>query len=541
VSGKRPISFLAFYLIWAKLRRWAVPEVHKRACHWLEHRGDLAVFRAHRGFSKSTLLAVYNAWRYYDNPQYRILHQSEADPTAYKTSRDTQNVLRTHPLTRGMFQGGGVQEWWVHGSNDPRNASMYARGILSNVTSARADECQNDDIEVPRNIQTSEAREKLRYRLGEQTHILVPGGRQLYVGTPHTHESLYDEQASLGADCLTIRMFEHEFRIEDAKATRYALPFVPEYVFAGIGKAARLLTEGRDYRMAGNAIQFAAVPGGLIDLYAGIAWADRFDRAELIKRRRRTRTINEWDSQYQLHSKPIHDVRLDPARLIMYEVEPIWRTQNRVLTMWLGKMQIVSARAYWDCATGRIGGDASVLSVVLDDARGNHYWHRGVALTGDYAEFADTQNTHISGGQVMQAVAIIKALRLGRVVVETNGVGSFVPKLLGRALKQESVRCGVGDSPAKGNKNERILAGLEGPLLSGVMWAHRSVVEGPAAAQMRQWNAKIADQPDDYLDSAAGALLEAPVRIGQSGGKPPPPKDEDWRPSAGVFEVTVEA
>lgn len=63
---------------------------------------------------------------------------------------------------------GTVEQWWVNGSLDMRNGSMYAKGILSNVTSARADECQNDDVEVPRNIQTPEAREKLRYRLGEQ-------------------------------------------------------------------------------------------------------------------------------------------------------------------------------------------------------------------------------------------------------------------------------------------------------------------------------------------------------------------------------------
>jgi hypothetical protein len=34
------------------------------------------------------------------------LHQSESDGTAYKTSRDTQNVLRNHPLTKGMLPDG---------------------------------------------------------------------------------------------------------------------------------------------------------------------------------------------------------------------------------------------------------------------------------------------------------------------------------------------------------------------------------------------------------------------------------------------------
>lgn len=136
-------------------------DCHYQACHWLEHRGNLAVLRCFRGFGKSTILAVYNARRYYCDRQYRILHQSESDGTAYKTSRDTQNVLRNHPLTKGMLPDGQgtVEQWWVNGALDLRNGSMYAKGILSNVTSARANECQNDDVEVPRNIQTPEARE----------------------------------------------------------------------------------------------------------------------------------------------------------------------------------------------------------------------------------------------------------------------------------------------------------------------------------------------------------------------------------------------
>ena len=32
----------------------------------------------------------------------------------------------------------------------------------------------------------------------------------------YTHDSIYDEQEAMGADCLTIRMFEQEHRIENA-------------------------------------------------------------------------------------------------------------------------------------------------------------------------------------------------------------------------------------------------------------------------------------------------------------------------------------
>lgn len=524
---------------------WTVPTVHVIACNWLEHRGDLAVLRCFRGFGKSTLLAVYNAWRFYCNTDHRILHQSESDGTAYKTSRDTQNVIRKHPLTRGMLppNQGTVEQWWVIGANDHRNASMYAKGILSNVTSARADECQNDDVEVPKNIQTPEAREKLRYRLGEQTHILVPGGSSLYIGTPHTHDSLYDEMERLGADCLTIKMFEHEYRVDQAGETRYQLSFRPEYIFSGIGKPARLLVEGIDYVVEeGNIVRFGSPPGILIDFYAGCAWPERFSREELQKRRHKTRTINEWDSQYQLHSKPIKESRLDPARLKPYADHPVVQQANGGVRMMLGGARIVTGRAYWDVSLGKINSDDSAFSLILDDAAGNSYWHVAEGLVGDYAEFSDDENSKIVAGQVLQACALIAKFQIPQVYVETNGVGSFVPKLLQKAIKQERLNCAVREIVAKGNKNERILSGLEPSLKSGVLWAHIDVLDGPLWDQMMDWDPSIKTQPDDFLDSGAGAILQAPVRIGNivvvgiSTGN----EHQDWRLGTGVHEVTLE-
>lgn len=534
------ISFVAFFIIWAERMGWDVPDCHYRACHWLEHRGDLAVLRCFRGFGKSTILAVYNAWRYYRDRQYRILHQSEADGTAYKTSRDTQNVLRNHPLTRGMLPDGQgtVEQWWVNGSLDMRNGSMYAKGILSNVTSARADECQNDDVEVPRNIQTPEAREKLRYRLGEQTHILVPGGRKLFIGTPHTHDSLYDEVEAMGADCLTIKLFEKEHRIDEKKATErsYRLKFRPEYVFVGIHKGARLLAEGIDYQLTEKGITFAEPPRTTVDCYAECEWPERFTPAEMEKRRKETRTINEWDSQYQLHSKPIGESRLDPERIREYNVQPEIRYANRSASMWLGSQQIVGAVAWWDVATGKAKADASAFSLVLTDARGHLYWHVCQELIGDLAEFDERDK--ITSGQVVQIRELVIRYQIPQVVVEVNGPGSFAGKLLRQALK--GTGCGVREEFTITNKQKRILDAFEAPLSSRFLWAHTDVLDGPAYDQMRDFNPAVTSQPDDFIDSGAGAISETPVRIGKLVGKPTAQGREDWQPTDGDHEVAVD-
>lgn len=536
-SGK--VDFATFFLLWADLRRWEVPPHHWRIVQWLQEPWELGVLRVFRGGAKSTILAVYNAWRFYDRPTYRILHQSEADGTAYKTSRDTMNVLQRHPLTRDLFREGGVESWWVNGSDDPRNASMYARGILSNVTSARADEAQNDDIEVPKNIRTPEAREQLEYRLGEQTFILVPGGRQLFVGTPHTHDSIYDKQEALGANCMTIPLFAQEHRIEDATNAAYELPFRPEYVFRGIGKGSQLLEEGRDYQIKGKRLIFAAAPGGLIDCYAGCAWPERFTRKDLEARRRKTKTANYWDSQYQLHSRPVHQIRLDPARIIPYDVEPRIVMGNGACQMWLGNVQIVGMSLRWDPSSGKTNSDVSGVVLDLQDATGRHYWHRVEGLTGDIAKTSADGKT-ITEGQVMQLADLVEKYQVPRVTIETNGIGGFAASFLRMALKQRRLACGISEEQAVANKNKRILEAIEPLLSSRMLWAHVDVLDGLLWDQMKDWNPAVREQPDDLLDAGAGAVTDQPVRVGKIVGNPTTRARDDWRPSGGTHEVELE-
>lgn len=56
--------------------------------------------------------------------------------------------------------------------------------------------------------------------LDEQTHILVPNGKKLFICTPHTYDSLYDRIERMGAYCLTIKMFEKEHRISQEEAIK---------------------------------------------------------------------------------------------------------------------------------------------------------------------------------------------------------------------------------------------------------------------------------------------------------------------------------
>ena len=524
------ISFAAFFMVWADLKRWDVPDIHIAACHWLEHKGPLGLLLCFRGFGKSTILGCYNAWRYYCDPTFRILHQGDQDGTAYKTSRDSKAILQRHPLTAGVSSAirGDVAFWWYPGSTDERNPSMQAAGILSNITSSRADEVQNDDVEVPRNIATPEAREKLRYRLGEQTHILVPGGSTLYIGTPHTHDSIYDEIEAMGADCLTIRMFEKEQRIEPNSPAKVAIKFRPDVVFSGIGKFSVLLQEGKDYHYADGVIEFSEPPKTLIDCYAGCAWPERFTIPVLLDRRQKCRTIGEWDSQYQLHSKPIGQSRLDPESMLAYLAEPVIRFANNDSQMWLGPVQIVGASTYWDVSLGKLKSDASAFSVVFTDSFGRLYWHVCKELEGSL------------DSQCQTVCDIVERYALGGVTVETNGPGGFVPASLRAHLKMRKLQCGVAELFQTTNKQKRILDALEAPLSSQFLWAHTDVLDGPLWDQMKDFNPAITNQPDDFLDSGAGAISLTPVRLGKKAEISAGTARNAWEPDAGDFEYSLD-
>ena len=533
MAENRPVSFLAFFIMWSKVMGWAVPHLHVRMCIWLEKCDDpVRVLMVFRGAAKSTLYAIYKAWKLYRNRSWRSLVWAADDPLSTKLTRDTLNILRRHPLCGGMLPSKpGAQAFWVNGSSDARNPSMQAVGVNGNATGSRADDIDFDDVEVPKNIKTPEARQNLRLKIEESTHIAVPGAQKTYIGTPHTHDSIYTEQIEGGAAVLKIPLFECVKRYTETSAvTRYAFDFDPGtdglYVLAGIGKFARMMVEGVDYTVKGRAITFAAPPGVVIDICAGCAWPERFTRKEIEQRRKDTRTLNGWDSQYQLHSKPVGDTRLDPARMIAYDMKPVVRYANREAIMMLGKVRIVGACARWDCSLGKVETDASAFSLVLTDQAGNLYWQIAEGLTGDLDAQCD------------QVRSMVLEYQIPSVKVETNGVGGFVPARLRKFLA--GTGCAVVADHSTENKIKRILDAFEPPLSMSILWAHVSVLDGPTWDQMKDFNPLAKNQPDDYLDSGAGAIADTPVRIGQIVGIPTDRSLHPWRPSAGVHEVAFE-
>ena len=458
--------------MWADYKGWKVPKFHYTVCDWLENRGRIAVLEVFRGAAKSTITALYMAWKLREDAEYRFLVQSADDLTSSKMSADAQHVLSMHPLCYGM-KGNLWQtiRFSVKGNPDPRNASVTAQGIMGNVTSSRANEVIFDDVEVPKNVMTPVLRETLRRRMSDATHILVPGGSKLYIGTPHTHDSIYEEQIKAGADSLVIPLFDKK----------------------GVN-----------------------------------AWGDYFTEEEVKFRRSECKTQNEWDSQYQLKARPLHEIRLNPDMIVPYTGEPEIRSANNQVAMKINGEQMVGCSTYWDVALGKADSDDSVFSAMFTDAKGHLYWQVAKALTGEVDE------------QCEQICDIVVKYSIPGVCIETNGPGGFVPAILRRHLREKGLRCGVTEFHAKTNKTKRILDAFDTPLSGGFLHAHQSVLNSKLPGQMSDWIPKNTNQEDDFIDSGAGCIHNTPVRIGQIVNPGTVLPFKEWRRGQGVHEVKVE-
>lgn len=539
-------SFAEFYLVFATTQNWTVPDFHIDVCHWLDNFGPLGVLMMPRGHGKSTLLEAFNAYRLYKNADELILAQSATDADSNKTSRATAQMLEQNPLAWNCQKvRGELKKWWIKGSTDVKHGNMHSRGILSNVTGARSSLIVNDDTETPSTTASPDLREKLRYRLSEQIHILIPKGQRLFVGTPHASDSLYANLIEAGANHLVLKMFEKEARFTSGQ-TEVRTTFKPIYIFNGIGSQAKLLKDFDDYTITKTETDYLIklnAKHGLIDCYSEALWAERFDAVTMEQRRKECSTLGEWDSQYQMHNKAINEIRLDPDRLIPYNDEVTWNHANGQTTMLLGDKRIVSATLKVDPSSGKLKSDVSAASLVLQDEQGRLYWHRSIALKGDVT--ITDEHGQFTGGQAWQLADLIEEFKLPNLIIETNGIGGYFPSILRSVLKKRNLYCGIIERHETQNKNKRILEALEAPLLSGFLYVHQSVSQlngsdSPQIKQMRLFDPSITNNEDDYIDSLAGAVSAEPILIGRHNNYPTYNHNNNWMASDQMDEMKLD-
>lgn len=184
---------------WNKILGFQTPNHHKQILRFLvdvlneePHRGLLNAFR-HSG--KSTVVGVFAACVLYHVPETRILILSAESGLSSRMVAHIKNILENHPFCADILPD-VKKEWGTHkitikrpiGIREP---SVICQGISGNITGMRSDLIICDDVEVPNTCNTKQKRDNLRNRLRELDFILSPHGTMIYIGTPHTKDTIY--------------------------------------------------------------------------------------------------------------------------------------------------------------------------------------------------------------------------------------------------------------------------------------------------------------------------------------------------------------
>lgn len=486
------VDFPEFVLVWNDRQGLGTPRHQIRMARWLAERrywnDRELLLMAFRSSGKSTVVGLYCAWLLRTDPNLRIMVLAADFALAKKMVRNVKRIVERHPLTQGLKpkrrDQWAADQFTVNRPGELRDPSMVARGIGANITGSRAEMVICDDVEVPNTCDTAPKRADLRERLAEIDYVMVPGGTQLYVGTPHSFYTIYADAARLEAG--ETRPFLDGFR-------RLEIP--------------------------------------LVDPAGRSAWPERFPLDRVAQLRKRSGP-NKFDSQMMLRPVNIADGRLDPDRLRLYDADLVYAEGNGVPLLTLAGKRMVSAACWWDPAYGAPGkGDASVVAAVFTDDEGGYWLHRVRYLEHDPARCGDTDEA----SQLCRQVAAFAAeLHLPAVQLETNGLGRFLPGLLRREIARSRLSCAVVEAASTRAKDQRIVDAFDAVLAAGALHAHRSVWDTPFIAEMREWRPGGKGR-DDGLDAVAGCLLSQPVRLGRRRSNAP--ARADWRPGGGALRA----
>lgn len=468
IGESNGLSFQQFVWLWNRSQGQQTPKLHLDIAAWLGqrwHAGDRRLLLlCFRSAGKSTLIGMFCAWLLLNRPDLRILILSAEYDLAKKMVRNVKNIVERHPLTYDLIPDRVLQwasdQFTVQRSLVLRDPSLLARGVTSNITGSRADIVICDDVEVPNTCRTHAKREQLKDRLHEINYVLVPGGLQLYAGTPHSLNSIYSE-----------------------------VPREPEaQVFL-------------------NDFNRLVIP--LLDERGETRWPERFPKSCIEEIKRRTGPA-KFQSQMMLRPSENDDVRLNPSDLVRYDDDIICRQSNGRILLTIGGHKMISAMGWWDPSYGSPNrGDASVVAAVFVDDDGG-YWLQDIRyLVHDPLQRDDVDE---ATQLCRQVVDFARELYLPSITIETNGLGRFLPAMLQREMGIQGCGCRVLEHASHQSKDQRILDAFDPVLAAGALRAHAQVWRTPFIDEMRDWRPGRNGR-DDGLDAVSSCILAEPVRL----------------------------
>lgn len=247
------------------------------------------IVEAFRGCGKSFITAAYVLWRLYRDPQIKVMVVSANKERADAFSQFVMRLIKEVDFLAHLKpdktkkQRDTLLSFDVGPAITDQSPSVKSVGITGQLTGSRANLIIADDIEVPGNSFTQDARDKLATLVQEFDAVIKPYDERtmaerpqiIYLGTPQTEMSLYNVLYERGYDThIWPVLFPN-----DKEKTYYGsklAPYIanhPDYVDGMTTEPDRFDMEDienrrRSYGAAGFALQFM--------LNTALSDADRF-------------------------------------------------------------------------------------------------------------------------------------------------------------------------------------------------------------------------------------------------------------------------
>ncbi len=172
---------------------------------WLFHGPRYRMIMAQRGQAKTTITAIYAVFRLIHDPSLRILIFSAGGKMSKEIASWVIQIIHGLDILtclqadrnegdRASVEGYDVN-WVLKGAN--KSPSVKCLGVDSNAQGSRADVLIADDIESMKNARTVGGRELLE-ELTKEFESICAEGDIIYLGTPQTSESIYNNLPSRG-------------------------------------------------------------------------------------------------------------------------------------------------------------------------------------------------------------------------------------------------------------------------------------------------------------------------------------------------------
>lgn len=190
------------YLCWKHLNLPKPTPIQYDMADFIQGNDQRVVINAFRGVGKSWITSAYVCHQLLLNPQKNILVISASKNRADDFSTFTLRLINELDVLAHLRPSESQRQSKVSFDVRPARAShapsVKSLGITGQLTGSRSDLVIADDVETPVNSATMGMRDKLSTQVKEFESIIKPQGRIIFLGTPQTEMSLYNELPKRG-------------------------------------------------------------------------------------------------------------------------------------------------------------------------------------------------------------------------------------------------------------------------------------------------------------------------------------------------------